>query len=253
MVITRKFLSQCGSNGWYNPLQLKILGITYPPLDDWKKRVLGKVISNEDAKQIKKYKGMSIEQCIKFNQTKRRKEKKIECKNIIFSDDLLFEIKNIVRENPINMEGLRYLDSMIILLQNDINLTKEQINKIKHLKRTHKDREMISIEESYVYLAKDNRSNLFKIGYSKNPKSRINSLKTANLNIELIAYSHGSYETEKRLHEKFSAYRVDREWFNLYAYSNDIKKEFVDIVKQSNQQNEEFVKYKEHFYNKHNL
>ena len=54
---------------------------------------------------------------------------------------------------------------------------------------------------------------LYKIGKSKNPKSRLEGLKTANPKISLIAFGEGNNETF--LHNKYSDKRYAREWFLL--------------------------------------
>ena len=54
-----------------------------------------------------------------------------------------------------------------------------------------------------------------KIGFSKNPWSRVNELRTANHKIMLIATETGTPQVESSRHEQFKGERVDREWFHL--------------------------------------
>lgn len=62
-----------------------------------------------------------------------------------------------------------------------------------------------------TYLAYDGIN--YKIGTSIDSEKRINNCKTANPNIELLAYGYGI--REKALHNLYEEKRVDREWFNL--------------------------------------
>src|SRR5882672_4453578 len=53
-----------------------------------------------------------------------------------------------------------------------------------------------------------------KIGYSNNPKARIAQLRTScPYPLEILGLRDGSREEEKRLHNKFACYRLNREWF----------------------------------------
>jgi len=65
---------------------------------------------------------------------------------------------------------------------------------------------------SYSYLIRDTRSNIYKIGKSDNPKRRYDVLKTANPFIELIGVNQIN---EKDLHKKYSKYRYTGEWFEF--------------------------------------
>ena len=62
-----------------------------------------------------------------------------------------------------------------------------------------------------TYLAYDGIN--YKIGTSVNSESRISNCKTANPNIELLAFGYGV--SEKELHTQYDEKRVDREWFDL--------------------------------------
>jgi hypothetical protein len=53
-----------------------------------------------------------------------------------------------------------------------------------------------------------------KIGFSKNPWSRLSSLKTGSPgNPQLLGYMPGSLDDERAAHEKFAHLRENREWF----------------------------------------
>ena len=63
----------------------------------------------------------------------------------------------------------------------------------------------------YTYLIYDGR--YYKIGKSRNPRQRLQSLLTANPRCKLLGYGTG--RTEQQLHEIFADCRVNREWFDL--------------------------------------
>ena len=56
-----------------------------------------------------------------------------------------------------------------------------------------------------------------KIGFTKgDPQKRLASLQTGSANeLVIVAQQPGTPETERRLHEKFSAHRIHGEWFTV--------------------------------------
>jgi hypothetical protein len=53
-----------------------------------------------------------------------------------------------------------------------------------------------------------------KIGFTRDVERRISELQTASpVDLELLGTLPGSALTERRLHKRFSAHRVNREWF----------------------------------------
>ena len=53
-----------------------------------------------------------------------------------------------------------------------------------------------------------------KIGYSVDPKSRLEDLQTANpVKLKLLATMPGGFQTEAELHKIFGKRRANREWF----------------------------------------
>jgi len=71
---------------------------------------------------------------------------------------------------------------------------------------------------AYIYLAQQVGSNLYKIGSSYDPDSRIKQLQTANgEKIQLIETFETSYKfkLEKSLHRKFIQHQTLGEWFAL--------------------------------------
>ena len=69
--------------------------------------------------------------------------------------------------------------------------------------------------KGFVYLAKNSRNGLYKIGYSKNPEQRENTLQSEEPEISMEAIYDGTRKIEEELHQKFSAKRVRGEWFKL--------------------------------------
>ena len=68
-------------------------------------------------------------------------------------------------------------------------------------------------DQQKVYFMKS--GDLVKIGISIEPTSRLNQLRTGNPNIELIGTMWGGEIVEELLHNKFQAYWVRGEWFQL--------------------------------------
>lgn len=73
------------------------------------------------------------------------------------------------------------------------------------------DNEFIQIIMN-TYLLQCSKTKIFKIGHSKNPLRRIREIRVGNPTVELVGLSS---QKEPLLHEKFSAYRIGGEWFNL--------------------------------------
>jgi len=85
-----------------------------------------------------------------------------------------------------------------------------------------------------VYIIKDKKADLYKIGYSCNPIDRISSFQIGRENLEIILIMPGDRSKEKILHEHFSHRRVTHpnprgfthngwtEWFRLSK--NEISK-----------------------------
>jgi enhancing lycopene biosynthesis protein 2 len=67
-----------------------------------------------------------------------------------------------------------------------------------------------------------------KIGASRSPQQRLRELQTSNPNeLVLAAMVPGGYALEKNLHERFVAYRLYDEWFQL-------TQEIVDLIESIN-------------------
>jgi hypothetical protein len=86
----------------------------------------------------------------------------------------------------------------------------------------------------YVYLIYCEGNSLFKIGVSKNPKSRLKQLQTGSgLKLSLLqsypsVYAH---KIESSFHNRYSYLKTSGEWFNLpYTFKN----KFLTECKRSN-------------------
>lgn len=74
--------------------------------------------------------------------------------------------------------------------------------------------------QSFIYFAR--AGNKVKIGISKDPRQRLGSIKTGSSSKVRIYYvTPGTREDERRLHQQFSEYRVNGEWFLFAAPIKD--------------------------------
>jgi len=70
----------------------------------------------------------------------------------------------------------------------------------------------------YVYLIKLEEIDIYKIGFSKNPKNRIKGLQTANPYELVLIESYLSDRAnilEKTLHRRFASFKVDENEYKL--------------------------------------
>lgn len=73
----------------------------------------------------------------------------------------------------------------------------------------------MSEENGWVYFIVAVTTGLVKIGYSKNPDTRLKALsQQAPVQYDLVATIPGTMKDEKEFHRKFSAKREHGEWFN---------------------------------------
>lgn len=69
---------------------------------------------------------------------------------------------------------------------------------------------------AYVYLIRCN--DLYKIGYSQNPESRLDGMQTSNPYLLELLWKQripNYQQLEEMMHERFASKRVRREWFKL--------------------------------------
>lgn len=87
-----------------------------------------------------------------------------------------------------------------------------------------------------MYLIKLEGTDVYKIGFSKNPKNRIKGLQTANHYELVLVESYLSARAnilEKTLHRRFNSCKVDENEYKLkgefFKLDNDTVKNFKDI------------------------
>jgi len=68
---------------------------------------------------------------------------------------------------------------------------------------------------SFVYLMKNERNGLYKIGYSRNPQAREATLQSEEPEVAMIKFWPAAKTVEGDLHLMFSRSRVRGEWFRL--------------------------------------
>lgn len=88
---------------------------------------------------------------------------------------------------------------------------------------------MAKRNEGYIYLIRDLRTGYVKIGYSKNPYSRLHQLSYQSTllpephEFKILDAFRGSMDEEYRLHKLFAPLRIRGEWFDLCFFG------FMDI------------------------
>ena len=87
---------------------------------------------------------------------------------------------------------------------------------------------IIKDDKGYIYLMKDKRNGLTKIGYSKFPEFREKTLQSEVPEIEMIYYNFGKLKLEKELHKAFSHKRIRGEWFELNVDDIEQIKNHID-------------------------
>lgn len=68
----------------------------------------------------------------------------------------------------------------------------------------------------FVYVIHDEKADLCKIGFSKDPLRRLKNLQTGHAStLRLLACFNGGSRLEDQLHAKFNAQRVRGEWYRV--------------------------------------
>lgn len=67
----------------------------------------------------------------------------------------------------------------------------------------------------FVYLMRNARNSLVKIGFSKQPKFREKTFQSEEPEVTIICAHKGTIGNEKELHSEYSEHRVRGEWFRL--------------------------------------
>ena len=230
MILTRKLINAgIGKGGRISSVQFRLLGLSYPVMDDWKKSLLGKDISLENYRKYLSLKGVDGIKASKII-SQQNKEKRMSNLDLTsYSRPVADEIKDKLKNKPITLMGMLLLDSYLEKLQRVGKLSDRELTISKQIEETYKDNKRLALDDSYVYAAyartDESGKIIVKIGFSKNPKSRMRDLRVAIPGIELIAYEKGSMQTENDLHREFSVCSIDGEWFAF----NMSKQKFVEL------------------------
>lgn len=86
----------------------------------------------------------------------------------------------------------------------------------------------------YVYLIEDIDNNRYKIGVTKNLKSRLKNLQTGNSNQIKLIYSFETeypFRLEKMLHNRFNEFHYHNEWYDL---DEESIKNFLNLCNELN-------------------
>lgn len=84
--------------------------------------------------------------------------------------------------------------------------------------------EKYAVEDTYVYFIEAVGQGKVKIGFSSDVESRVRQLRTGSpYDLEIVGQVNGGADLEQLLHQKFSSYRDDKEWF---FFTKEIK-EFI--------------------------
>lgn len=92
-----------------------------------------------------------------------------------------------------------------------------------------------------IYFFFNEVEQLVKIGYTEQRlKDRVSQLRTAAPNCRPLGNPiPGGLETERQLHERFTKYRVSREWFR---YTGELKKYIAEVLNQARDSEPEWLK-----------
>lgn len=110
--------------------------------------------------------------------------------------------------------------SLIQALQNPVipQSAKDQINtQIAKLGRPKPAPVKREPSKTRIYLMRNGRNGLFKIGASQNPQHRERTLQSEEPEVHLIEHWPGTMKDEEDLHLRFAEVRVRGEWFRLNA------------------------------------
>lgn len=248
MIITKEFIEKGAVNKiGISSTQFKLLGVGYPPMKGWKKTIIGKEISEDKANQYLSMKGVDSRRASKKVQAMNRLKRISNLDLTIYSKPLADEIKDRIKNKPITLNGLILLNSFLESIQVNGKLTDNQLSLCKKVEELYKDNRSMAVD-SYVYLMyarTDEQGRLVcKIGFSKNPKQRVNDFKVAIPKIELLAYKKGSKDTERMLHRKFAPFHQQGEWFAFRTSKQGVIEQFNSAVDQCSYESTQAYKYR---------
>ena len=130
-------------------------------------------------------------------------------------------------EHNLMLPCAKHFPSDIREVENDPMMVINDLHRISKEKRCL-DSGKPEKEKGYVYVMKNNRNGLFKIGFTKRkPAYREATLQSQEPEVSLLFSSSKNLETkdERSLHENYKSSRVRGEWFGLSDNDvSDIKK-----------------------------
>jgi len=95
------------------------------------------------------------------------------------------------------------------------------VNYKKYREKNHPIRASLDVD-GYVYYVGIPNGDRVKIGFSKNPWSRLATLKTTEPSLEILATEKATMSCEKDRHSEFKNSRIDGEWFSLTPSLNSL-------------------------------
>lgn len=112
--------------------------------------------------------------------------------------------------------SIRLRDKDILYLANLQGEQPPEIAQITPVELSQKPR--LKTPNGFVYLIHDRTANSYKIGLSKNPKSRLSSMQTGTTNELVLLHTIETTDMEaleRELHQRFTAKALRGEWFAL--------------------------------------
>jgi len=249
MKITKEIINKgITAKGFISSVQFNILGVSYPPIKNWKTMIIGKDVELDKINEYISLKGLSGIEASKKIAKRKREDKLNNLDKTIFQRPIQEEIKESIKHKTINFDGLVILNSFLEKIQLGQTLSEGEISILKKIDILYKDIEKVAIKNSYVYLAYMNTdykgNSIVKIGYSKNPKKRIEDLKTGNPNIVLLTYATGSMNTEKILHNMFLKNIFNGEWFSFHMQKEEVIDMFKNAVDRATARRKPLIGYR---------
>lgn len=119
------------------------------------------------------------------------------------------------------------------------NFTQEEIDAANEQNRLRREMEAEASRQRrkpkprkvcFVYLMRNTRNGLTKIGYSSNPKSREATLQSEEPEIRLIAAFKVAREHEELVHNAYPQKRVRGEWFKLTEEDEEEIKDYLSTM-----------------------
>lgn len=114
-----------------------------------------------------------------------------------------------------DLEKDPFIQEMIRLFGGKENLMKAAIGSM-NVKAAAEMQAKNRVDKKYIYFAIDTIKNTCKIGISADPKKRVQMLNVGNSNNIILAHTfEGKESDEKALHQKYNAWHIRGEWFEI--------------------------------------